>query len=87
MKEFPLKLFTDSGQYTEEALELDSETCQALMPIFKKWLDIGFNPRMIAHVMLHATFGVELGEMLELMFENDKASSEARNDEENKTAG
>jgi hypothetical protein len=93
MKTFPLKLFTESGQYTEESSQLDIEVYQALFPILSKWVDAGYSPREIAHVMEHSVFDLELNEMMDILYNPDGTPREVKevhhdvkkNDEQEKT--
>lgn len=54
------RLFNDKWDtYSKAALDIDSEFCKAIKPIFKKWADEGYSPREIAHIFATAVQLVE----------------------------
>lgn len=57
-------LFTENHKYTDQALTLGSETSKALEDIFKKYIDLGYSPREIAHLMHQEITDIELMEVL-----------------------
>jgi hypothetical protein len=73
MKEFLLKLFDEHGQYSEAALSLDMAVSLAIRPFFEDYMKMGFSPREIAHIVNHAILGVEMEEMMDVMFKPDGA--------------
>lgn len=68
MKKFQLKLFDEHGQYTDVALNLDMTASLAIRPFFEEYMTMGFSPREISHVINHAILGVEMEEMMDIMF-------------------
>jgi len=74
MKEFPLKLFDEHCQYSEAALSLDMAVSLAIRPFFEDYMKMGFSPREIAHVINHAVLGVELEQMMDVLFKPDGES-------------
>lgn len=73
MKTFALRLFDEHGQYTEETLSLDMAASLAIRPFFEEHMKRGFSPREIAHVINHAVLGIEMEEMMDIMFKPDRA--------------
>jgi hypothetical protein len=65
-------MFTESGQYTELASDIDFQTGQLIRPLFEDWMKVGYSPRDIAHVLIHAVMGVELEQMLDVLFKPDE---------------
>jgi hypothetical protein len=55
-----MQLFNEDSRYTEDALKLDREINDALMDIFRKWIDKGYSVREIGHIVGLAVWDVEL---------------------------
>jgi hypothetical protein len=71
MPKFEEKMFTESGQYTDLASDIDFQTSQLIRPLFEGWMKVGYSPRDIAHIMLHAVMAVELEQMMAIMYDWD----------------
>lgn len=57
-------LFTEKYRYTDQALALGYETNKDLEDIFKKYIDLGYSPKEIAHLMHQEITDIELMEVL-----------------------
>jgi len=53
------KLFDELGKFTEEGTKLVMESEQTLTPIFKKYVEKGYNVREVSHVIGFGLFNVE----------------------------
>jgi hypothetical protein len=51
-------LYDKNSRHTDDALKLDSETQRAISGIFRKYADMGYDPRHIGHVM-HGAINME----------------------------
>jgi hypothetical protein len=71
MQKFEEKMFTESGQYTELASDIDAQTSHLIRPLFEGWMKVGYSPRDIGHIMLHAVMAVELEQMMAIMYDID----------------
>jgi len=58
------RLYDENDRYTDDTGNLDSEVTRALKPIFDKYIKTGYSFRDIAHVMIHAVFGLEMETIL-----------------------
>lgn len=58
-------LYTESHRYTDQALILGTETSNALTDLFKKYIDLGYSPREIAHLMQQEITDIELNTVLD----------------------
>ena len=45
-------LYNEDHRYNPEAEDLSYETIESIKPIFKKYQNMGFSPREIAHIMM-----------------------------------
>ncbi|KKN28309.1 hypothetical protein LCGC14_0855470 [marine sediment metagenome] len=50
--------------YNEDGNILDSQTCKAIDPIFKKWVEKGYSLRDISHIVLQAVMTLECEHIL-----------------------
>jgi len=62
-------MFNENGRYKEAGIIINEQTYKALKPIFNYWLEEGYGPREISHIMLLATHDLELESVL---FSDDK---------------
>lgn len=54
-----MRLFTEEyDTYNGDAKTLDSEASKIIRPLFKKYIEKGYNPRDISHI-LSAVVGIE----------------------------
>jgi hypothetical protein len=60
----PGDLKSGPHRYTTAALELNEETVRAIQSIFKSYVSMGYSPREISHIMLHAVMDIETEEVL-----------------------
>lgn len=57
-------LYREDGRYTANASVLDEDTTKLLTPVFKKFLNAGYSPREISHIMSSAISMLELEAIL-----------------------
>jgi hypothetical protein len=55
----------EDDRYCPAASQIDTETQQALQPIFDRWIEAGYSARDIASVVMHAVFELELAAILD----------------------
>jgi hypothetical protein len=53
-------LFDENHRYTDAAITLDSEFNKSIEELYKKYIDMGYSPREISHVMQLALFDTEM---------------------------
>jgi hypothetical protein len=53
-------LFDENHRYTDAAITLDSEFNKNIEELYKKYIDMGYSPREISHVMQLALFDTEM---------------------------
>jgi len=58
-------LFDENAKYIEDASILDQEIFQALNPIMKKYTEMGYSVREIAHIMNLTVLEIECMTILE----------------------
>ena len=57
-------LFDENNRYTPNAIAIDGEANAVLTPIFQKYLNMGYSPQEIAHIMSRAVLENELAALL-----------------------
>ncbi len=57
---------TEYFHYTPDATDIAERIIGVVRPIFKEYMDKGYNPREIAHVMLASIWDAELEEIMDI---------------------
>lgn len=58
-------LYTEKHRYTDQAIDLTTETSLAVSKIFEKYINLGYSPREIAHLMQQEITDIELNTVLD----------------------
>jgi len=59
-----MKFFDENNKYTEEALYLDTEVSKLLRPVYDKYIEMGYGPREISHIISLANMDTEVETIL-----------------------
>lgn len=65
-------LYDENNRLNHNGRKLDSKVYHAIVRIFKEFVDEGYSPREIGHIMLHSVFEMELRNMISVPKEKNQ---------------
>ncbi len=64
-----MSLFDANNKYKVDAQDLDADVSAELQGYFQKYVELGYSPREISHIIMLAVMGLEMEFMLEGRYE------------------